>query len=141
MRITPPDLELFLTEYVRAIALVEGKTVTVTNKEPSNLTAPLARPLIVIRDDSGQRLELPTFDRSVGVSVLGWSKQNDQPANDLARWLAAVLMDDAIVQAPGSPIASIVWDGCNGPYPITENADVARRYLTVEYITVGVEAS
>lgn len=137
MRVTPPDLELWLTGYVRTLAAVEGKQVTVTSREPDKLELPLARPLIVLRDDSGARVDLPTFDRSVGFSVLGGTKQAPQPVNDLARWLAAVLMDDAIVEAPGSPIASVDWDGFNGPYPVNDPLNVARRYGTAQYTVVG----
>jgi hypothetical protein len=109
----------------------------VGNKEPQALQLPLARPLIVIRDDSGARRDYPTFDRSVGATVLGGSKLNAKPVNDLARWLLAVLMDDAIVDAPGSPIASVEWDGFNGPYPVDDPLDVARRYMTAQYTVVG----
>ncbi|MDN3309562.1 hypothetical protein QWJ90_01320 [Microbacterium oryzae] len=139
MRVTPPDLELWLTRYVRAVAATEGKTVDVTNKEPADLgqRLPLDRPLIVIRDDSGTRLEWTTFDRSIGASVLGGSKRADQPINDIARWLAAVLFDDAIVLAENSPIASVEWDGCNGPYAVAEELDVARRYMTAQYVVTG----
>ena len=137
MRVTPPDLELWLTGYVRTLAAVEGKQVTVTSREPDKLELPLARPLIVLRDDSGARVDLPTFDRSVGFSVLGGTKQAPQPVNDLARWLIAVLMDDAIVEAEGSPIASVDWDGFNGPYPVNDPLNVARRYGTAQYTVVG----
>lgn len=137
MRITPPNLGLWLTRYVRDVASTEGVSVTVSNKEPEHLELPLDDPLIIIRDDSGPRSEIITFDRSVGASVLAGSKRNDHPADQLALWLAGVLMDDAIIEAPGSPIASIEWDGCNGPYPVEETLDVARRYQTVQYTVVG----
>jgi hypothetical protein len=135
--VTPPDLEDWLCGYVRALAEAKGLEATVGNKEPPRLSLPVAKPIIVIRDDTGPRISQVTFDRSVGVSVLAGSKLNDKPANDIARWLAGVLMDDAIVEAPGSPIASIEYDGANGPYAVTESLDVARRYLTVEYTVVG----
>ena len=137
MRVTPPDLELFLTAYVRACAAAEGVNVTVSNKEPDKLSLPLSKPLIVIRDDSGARLDHPTFDRSIGASVLAGSRSNDKPANDLARWLYTVLQDDAIVTADGSPIASVEWGGFNGPYPVADSLDVARRYFTGQYTVVG----
>ncbi len=137
MRVTPPDLELWLTRYVRALAAAEDQDAEVVAREPDTLKVPLARPLIVLRDDSGARVDLPTFDRSVGFSVLGGTKQAPQPINDLARWLAAVLMDDAIVEAPGSPIASVDWDGFNGPYPVNDPLNVARRYGTAQYTVVG----
>lgn len=137
MRVTPPDLELWLTGYVRSQAAESGHNVTVSNKEPSTLSLPLSRPLIVIRDDSGSRLSHVTFDRSIGASVLAGSKQNDKPANDLARWLASVLFDEGIALVPDSPIAAVDWSGCNGPYPVADELDVARRYMTAQYIAGG----
>ena len=136
-RVTPPDLELWLTGYLRSVLTAEGFVVQVSNKEPTTLQLPLTKPLVVIRDDSGAKLSQVSFDRSVGVSVLAGSRMNDRPANDLARAVVAILTDDSIVEAPGSPIAAVVWDGCNGPYAVTEDHDVARRYATVEYVTVG----
>lgn len=49
----------------------------------------------------------------------------------------AIMTDDAIVEAVGSPVAAVDWDGCNGPYPVVEELDVARRYGTVQYTVVG----
>ena len=96
-----------------------------------------AKPLVVIRDDSGVRLSHVTYDRSVGVSVLAGTRTNDKLAGDLARLVMAILTDDAIVEAVGSPVAAVDWDGCNGPYPVVEELDVARRYGTVQYTVVG----
>ncbi len=134
-RVTPPDLEDWLTGYLRS----EFPEAQVGNKEPSDLgkRLPLAKPVIVVRDDSGPRLDYTTFDRSVGVSVLAGSRANDKPANDLARSVAAVLFDLAIATAPGSPIASVDMGGCNGPYPVVETLDVARRYMTAQYTVIG----
>lgn len=137
MRVTPPDLELWLTGYVRSLAASEGIQATVTNKEPADLSTPLVRPLIVIRDDSGPRLSHVTFDRSIGWSVLAGTRMNDRPANDLARWLAAVLFDLELPLVEGTPIASVEVDGCLGPYAVTEQLDVARRYGTAQYTVVG----
>lgn len=133
--VTPPDLEAWLAGYLRSTAHALGAEVS--NKEPPKLTIPLAKPLIVVRDDSGNRGSHVTFDRSVGVSVLAGTRINDKPANDLARKVMAILSDEGIVDAPGSPIASVEWDGCNGPYPVTDPLDVARRYMTVQYTVVG----
>lgn len=136
-RVVPPDLELWLTGYVQACADQDGHTVDVGNTEPEDLALPLARPLIVIRDDSGSRLSHVTFDRSIGFSVLAGTRRDGQPAMDLARWLAGVLFDENIVLADGSPIASVDWDGCNGPYVVPEQLDVARRYGTAGYVVTG----
>ncbi|WRS30601.1 hypothetical protein U6G28_02625 [Actinomycetaceae bacterium MB13-C1-2] len=136
-RVTAPDLELWLTTYLRTTLKLDGFDVQVSNKEPATLSLPLPKPLIVVRDDSGARLSHVTFDRSVGVSVLAGSKTNDKAANDLARVVQSILTDDAIVDIPGSPIAAVPWDGCNGPYAVADNLDVARRYSTVQYTVVG----
>lgn len=138
MRVTPPDLELFLTGWLREQLAGEGIQAVCTNKEPDTLTTPLPRPLVVVRDDSGAKESPVTFDRSVGVSVLAGSKSNDRLANDLARLVMAILTDPDICEAEGSPIAAVDYDGCNGPYAVTEDHDVARRYLTVEYVVVGI---
>ena len=136
-RVTAPDLELWLTGYIRGVLAAEGITAQVSNKEPGDLVLPLAKPLVVIRDDSGVRLSHVTYDRSVGVSVLAGTRTNDKLAGDLARLVMAILTDDAIVEAVGSPVAAVDWDGCNGPYPVVEELDVARRYGTVQYTVVG----
>lgn len=137
MRVTPPNLELWLTRYVRTLAAAEGIDVKVDNKEPPTLTLPLDRPLIVIRDDSGPRTSQVTFDRSIGASVLGGSKQYPKAADDVAGWLAGVLFDESIALAPDSPIAAVDWNGCNGPYPVADSLDVARRYMTAGFVVVG----
>ena len=100
-RVTAPDLELWLTGYVRGVLAAEGVTAQVSNKEPGDLVLPLAKPLVVIRDDSGVRLSHVTYDRSVGVSVLAGTRTNDKLAGDLARLVMAILTDDAIVEAVG----------------------------------------
>lgn len=137
MRVTAPDLELWLTDLVQQLAAADSIEVDVGNKEPSNLQLPIERPLIVIRDDSGARLDWTTFNRSIGATVLAGTKLNDQPANDLGRWLAAILHDNGLVDVDGSPIAFVDWDGCNGPYAVAEELDVARRYLTAQYVVTG----
>lgn len=136
-RVAAPDLELWLTGYIRSVLTAEGVAAQVSNKEPAALTLPLSKPLVVIRDDSGARLSHVTFDRSVGVSILAGTRMNDKSAGDLARLVMAIMTDDVIVTAAGSPVAAIDWDGCNGPYPVAEELDVARRYGTVQYTVVG----
>ncbi len=136
VRVTPPDLELFLTRYLRERASARGDDVRVGNKESADLkvTDP---DQIVVRDDSGSRSGWTSFDRAAGVSVLAGTRQYDFPANELARDVFADLTDEAILTWPGSPIAGIDWDGCNGPYAVPEQADKARRYMTVAYSVIG----
>lgn len=129
----PPDLEAFLTGWLRQ----RIPDISVGNKEPSKLTTPLPKPLVVVRDDSGMKTGLATWDRSVGVSVLAGFKAYDKPANDLARLVYAYLTDDTITAYPGSPIAAVLGEGCTGPYAVQDDQDVARRYMTIEYSVTG----
>ncbi|MDI9889973.1 hypothetical protein [Microbacterium sp. IEGM 1404] len=137
MRVIPPNVVLFLTGHVRRLAAAEQIDVDVTNKEPADLELPLRRPLIVLRDDGGPRLDWTTFDRSIGASVLAGSKRHDAPAIELASWLASVLHDDELPEVEGSPIASVEFDGCNGPTNAAEVLDVTRMYLTAQYVATG----
>lgn len=137
MRVQPPNLTLWLTDYVRLRAETAGIEVEVDSQEPAELELPLTVPLIVIRDDSGPRLSHVTFDRSIGASVIGGSRVAPKALDDLASWLAGLLFDDAIALVEDSPIASVEWDGCNGPYAVPESLDAARRYMTAQYTVVG----
>jgi hypothetical protein len=137
VRVTPPDLVLWLTGYVRDLAAIEGVDADISNKEPPELALPMDRPLIILRDDSGNRTGPTTFDRSIGASVLAGSRLDDQPASDLARWLAGVLFDMDLPLVDGTPIASVEPEGCNGPYSVKEEMDVTRCYLTAQYVVTG----
>ena len=136
VRLTPPDLELFLTRYLRERAAERGDIVKVGNKEPADLSV-TSPDQIVVRDDPGARTGWTSFDHSVGVSVLAGTRLNDAPANELAREVFADLTDEAIITWPGSPIAGITWEACNGPYAVPEQADKARRYMTAAYSVIG----
>ena len=48
-----------------------------------------------------------------------------------------LLTDPAICSLDGSPIAGIDEDGCNGPYFVAEDANIARCYLTLEFSAIG----
>lgn len=135
--VVPPDLELWLTGYARARLAAAGRgEVEVGNKEPPLLSLG-SPPLVVIRDDSGVKTSVVTFDRQVGVSVLAGSRLDDQPANDLARLMFGVLTDPGIASAVGSPITHVNLGDCFGPYAVPEPLDVARRYFTIGYGVVG----
>lgn len=136
--VTPPDIELWLCEWLRSnIKDVSG--LQVGNREPEDYRGEY--PLIVVRDDGGGQSDRVVFDRSVGVTVRGWTRSNSKPCADLARRVYALLTaDPEILQgfAEGSPILAIDESGCNGPYPVSEDANVARYYLTAEYSVSGV---
>lgn len=129
---TPPDLETWICNYLRAETGIETG-----NKEPDDLQSPLSSPLIVVRDDSGPMTSQVTFDRAIGVSILAGSRQDDAEANRIAREVAGLLFDDGIALIEGSPIAAVTRSGCNGPYPVVEPHNAARRYLTAQYVVVG----
>jgi len=136
--ITPPDMELWATGYLRAELAALGRDVEVSNKEPAALDASsMEKPLIVVRDDSGSQTSAVTYDRSLGISVLYGTRQDDQGAGDLARKVMAIMADDAVAETEGSPVAAVVRDGCNGPYSVIEAQDLHRKYMTVEYSVVG----
>lgn len=135
--VLPPDLELWLCGYLRG-RLSDVPDLRVSNKEPPMYDG--SHPLVVVRDDGGAQSERILFDRSMGVTVRGWTRQNDKPCKDLARRVYALLTDDPGIlsnHAENSPILAIDESGCNGPYPVTEDADVCRFYMTVEYTAQG----
>lgn len=133
--VMPPDLELWACDWIRDhIRDVPG--LTVGNRIPDAYDG--SHPLVSVRDDGGGQSERILFDRSLGVNVLGWTRSDNGPCKDLARRIYALLTDpDDITRPVGSPIVAVVEDGCNGPYPVTDDLDVAHYYLTVEYSAVG----
>lgn len=135
--VTPPDMELFLTGYLRGCLRDRGMAVQVSNKEPDNLKLPLARPLIVVRDDGGLQESRISYQANIGVSVLAGTRKNDRAANDLARIVYAILTNPEIVSAPDSPITVVDIEGCTRPVPVIEDLDVSRRYMTLTYGAVG----
>ncbi|WEK60504.1 MAG: hypothetical protein P0Y60_14480 [Candidatus Microbacterium colombiense] len=137
MRVRPPNYVAWLIDYVRTEVRAEYTDAEVGNKEPDDLTIHRKTPLIIIRDDPGSRRDWTTFDRSVGVTVLWGSKQNDKPAMDLALFVASIVFDTDLPLVEGSPIASVEMGGCNGPYAVADRLDVARMYLTAQYVVAG----
>lgn len=136
-RVVGPDVELFLTRYVRSQLRAEGIDAEVSNKEPRDLRGPLARPLIVIRDDSGPGKSQISSVCNVGISVLGGSPQDDHPVKDLARLVNSIVNDDAIVFAPGSPIAAVDPFSKTGPIVVDDPQNIARVYSTASFTVVG----
>ena len=72
--ILPPDMEAFLCDYLRThITDVDG--LQVGSKKPPDYQG--AYPLVTVRDDGGNADGLGHFDRSIGVNVYGWSRQDE----------------------------------------------------------------
>lgn len=128
--VTPPDLELFLTRFIRERLHVETDV-----KQPSDWRA--VKPLVVIRDDGGPMAERLVFQRSLGVTVHAGARSDVATAGRLARGVFSLLSSDDVVSAAGSPITAVLYDGFNGPYRVTEQQDSSTWYLTASYLAVG----
>jgi hypothetical protein len=139
MIVQPPDMELWLTNYLRHQLAGFGQAdVEVGNKEPAKFDG--TSPLVVIRSDGPTPIPPGQFDMPFGVSVLAGTRQNDQQASALAHLVFAVLTADPdIALADHSPISAVLADGCNGPYLVNEPHNVSRRYMTTKYRVIGVQ--
>lgn len=135
----PPDLELFVIQYLRRrLAAVGYDTAVVTNREPDELTIETTAPVIVCRDDGGPQTEAVTYSRSLGVTVYAGTRQDEKAARDLASYVYAFAASPAIAAAPGSPIAATNYmDGNVGPYRDPEAADRAAFYMALQYAVVA----
>lgn len=133
--VIPPDLELWVCDYLRGRLKPSLETLRVSNREPDDYDG--SYPLIVVRDDGGSQSGRVLFDRSVGVTVRGGSRAASKKCRDLAASVYTLLTDPGICSMEGSPIAGIDWDGCNGPYPVAEDADIARFYMVFGFSAVG----
>lgn len=130
------DLELFLTGWYRAALAARPEQVCagveVDNKEPS--TGAFPSKLLVIRDDGGPATSQVTGERSVGFTVLAGSKLAPRDANDLIRIVLALVVlipapDGG--ESPRNPVAAVLER--NGPFPVVEEQDRARRFATVTF--------
>lgn len=128
--ISPPDLEAFLTGYLRAVLGIECD-----NKQPGGWDG--STDLCVVRDDGGAKTGLTTYDRSIGVTVYAGTRQDTKPAMDIARRAYAALTCPTIAAEKGSPIAAVIDGGCSGPYRIDDDHDASACYMAIEYSVVG----
>ena len=136
--VVPPDMELFVCGWLREALTGRGWNVEVGNREPPDSKYPLARPLVVVRDDGGPQTEAVTFDRSISVSVLGGTRGDSYETMRLAREAYALLASDRIALAEGSPIAAVDRaSGTNGPYRVVEDPDTTAAYMSLTYRIVG----
>lgn len=130
IQIIPPDISLYLCRLVRDRIGVQADIRIPDGYDGS-------KPLVVIRDDGGTQSNRIMFDRSIGVSVYGYGKDNTKPLYDLAAQVYANLTDDNLAYMADSPIAAVIESGCNGIYPVDTDLPCALYYMTAEYSTVG----
>ena len=133
--VLPPDLEAWLCDYLRDQLEPSYSTILVSNREPDDSDG--SYPLVVVRDDGGSQSNRVLFDRSIGVTVRYGPRAAPGDCRDLAARIYGLLTDPDICQIGGSPIAGIEEDGCNGPYFVAEDANIARCYLTLEFSIIG----
>lgn len=133
--VLPPDLEAWLCDYLRGQLKPSLGTIRVANREPDDYDG--TYPLVVVRDDGGSQSNRVLFDRSIGITVRYGSRSASGPCRDLAARIYGLLTDPEICSLDGSLIAAVEEDGCNGPYFVAEDANIARCYLTVEFSAIG----
>lgn len=136
------DLELFLVPWYQA--WFDGRPedvcsdVVVVNDEPDE-DATFPKKLFVIHDLGGPDTSIMTAERAVGLSALAGTKRNPKDANDLIRFGLAAASQIPVGGnfTPGiehrNPVSALLES--NGPFPVDEEQDRARRYAT---ITLGV---
>lgn len=133
--VLPPDLETWLCAYLRGKLKPSFGKILVHIREPDDYDGSF--PLVVVRDDGGSQSNRVLFDRSIGITVRYGSRSTPGPCRDLAARIYGLLTDPEICSLDGSPIAGIDEDGCNGPYFVAEDANIARCYLTLEFSAIG----
>lgn len=136
-RIAPATVDEWLVPHLRNSLRAEGIDAQVDVVEPPTLDAPLARPLVVVRTDGGTQSSPLTFSCQVGISVLAGTRQNDALARRVASLVYAAATDMEIVFASGSPITAVNYRACTTPVGVSDDQDVARRYMTISYMVVG----
>ena len=134
--VLPPDLEAWLCAYLRGKLKPSYGKILVHIREPDDYDG--SYPLVVVRDDGGSQSNRVLFDRSIGITVRYGSRTLPGDCRDLAAKIYGLLTDSEICSLDGSPIAAVEEDGCNGPYFVAEDANIARCYLTVEFSAIGI---
>lgn len=137
MRVKPPDVEAWVTGYLRGELAGLGRDAEVDVRQPDDAAFPLSRPLVVIRVDAGGKVTPVSFDVQLGVSVLAGSRQDDSLVRALANDVFAILSDRQVIFAPDSPVVSIDDESCMFPEAVDDELDVSRRYMTIAWNVVG----
>lgn len=118
--------------HIRSLDL--GVPLEVDDHVPENLTAPLSKPSIFVRDDGATPTSQVTFQWSGGITVYANTRED---AKAIAHRLYGHLTDDALAALPGSPVAAVDRDAFLGPYAVPDAQPMAVWYFTVGYLAVG----
>lgn len=137
--VLPPDTELFLCTWLRSEANRLNLNIEVGNQEPETLTFPLTRPLVIVRDDGGPQSSPITYERTIGLTVLGGSRRDAQATMDLARTMYALATSTQACLAEGSPLVAIDHGASQPPYRVADEADTTRAYMTIEATVQGTD--
>lgn len=139
MIVVHADIEEWLCAWIRSRSPLLGVTPAwVSNVErPSEAGGPpkAGEVHVVIRDDSGPNRDLMMKDSTVGVTVIGHTRQAMKPTRDVANYLVALIEGEAPIV--GSPIADV--QVVSGPYSVPSNNDEARLYAVLDVTLVGTQ--
>ena len=131
----PPDIELFLTTYLRD-NLPNEDNLQIDIKEPDNYNG--TYPLITIRNDDGEKDEFNRYTFDIAINIQGWDRTNSKKCKDLANQVFALLTNiTKLLNQPHSPIITVNSENCTLPHPITTNPNRAHYYFVIALATVG----
>lgn len=139
MIVVHADLEHWLCEWIRSRAPFLGVTPAwVSNSErPSEAGGPPAagEVHIRVRDDSGPNGDVGMKDSTIGVTVIGHTRQSPKIVRDVAAYVVALIEGEAPLAA--SPIADV--QVTSGPYSVPSDNDEIRMYAVLEITSVGTQ--
>lgn len=123
-----PDVEQWAVGYLRTF--LDDRTEDFAHDVDVDVKTPELIParLVTVRDDGGQRRPGVTKTASLGINV--WAERR-KDASDLARLVAAALEASA---GHGPVVAHLAT---SGPYPVGEESEKPRRYVSVDLIVRG----
>lgn len=131
----PPDIELFLTTYLRD-NLPNEDNLQIDIHEPDNYNG--TYPLITIRNDDGEKDEFNRYTFDIAINIQGWDRTNSLKCKTLANKVFSLLMNrEKLLKQAGSPVLTINEDNSTLPHAITTNPNRAHYYFVIALATVG----
>ena len=143
-RVIYEDLTTWLTHWMHAeltAARADGHhqatnfRVSGTEWHPDRHGGPEPDWQVIIRDDGANQTSIVTSSATVGITVLGGTKDHMDQAKAIADLVYAIAGDCAGLQ-PRNPIAAVI--GGTSPVPVLDpDASAARLYMTLEVALAG----